>query len=194
MAKMVTIRGDVLNPLSTGRSIVLPHICNDEGRWGKGFTYKLSQRFAQPEHIYREAAHARELQLGCIQVCDKFANQFYDPNRITTTTTIVNMIAQHGISGNTGLVNPIRPQLRYVALIECMKKVAFQVDRCRDADVHCPRFGSELAGGHWPAIEALIWELWVDQNINVYQYIWEPIPERRGIMSEQTAESAAMFN
>ena len=52
-----------------------------------------------------------------------------------------------------------------------------------DADIHCPMFGGQLAGGHWPAIEALIWELWIDNGINVFVYDYEPNPARRCVVA-----------
>jgi len=184
MAKMVTIRGDVFCPVDTGKPMVLPHVVNDAGKWGAGFSGQLSRKYASPELTYRHQANEGVLQLGCIQViAPPHPPHLMSDALVNCNITVVNMIAQSGINGNIGLVAPIRPQLRYLALIECMKKVHFQVDRSH-ADIHCPRFGSELAGGNWSAIEALIWELWVDQGIDVYQYVYEPILERRCILSE----------
>jgi hypothetical protein len=41
------------------------------------------------------------------------------------------------------------------------------------ADIHCPQFGSGLAGGDWNTILLLILELWVDKLPNTDTYVYE---------------------
>jgi hypothetical protein len=76
---------------------------------------------------------------------------------------VANMIAQHRHIG----VGEKRP-IRYVALMECMRKVKLCMNgKYGPKEIYCPKFGSDRARGHWPTIEALIEEIWVDKAIDV---------------------------
>jgi len=52
----------------------------------------------------------------------------------------------------------------YVARIFC---------RSQKAEIHCPQFGSGLAGGNWEFITELIEDIWVENGlaITVYEYV-----------------------
>jgi O-acetyl-ADP-ribose deacetylase (regulator of RNase III) len=50
---IVYVIGDSTRPQGTGARIIV-HVCNDLGRWGKGFVLALSARWAEPEARYRE--------------------------------------------------------------------------------------------------------------------------------------------
>ena len=51
-----------------GRKI-LAHICNDQGRWGKGFVMAVSARWPQVAHEYRKwHRHGKGFGLGEVQL------------------------------------------------------------------------------------------------------------------------------
>jgi len=79
-------------------------------------------------------------------------------------TVIANMIGQHGCGFRDG-----RPPIRYGALADCMQSVR-NVALMAKAEIHCPKFGSDLSGGDWKTVEQLILEFWVDNGINVTVY------------------------
>ena len=85
-------------------------------------------------------------------------------------TYVVNMIAQSGVRG------PDNPTpIRYEALIECMARVREFIFKkegsgAPTSSIHCPKFGSGLAGGNWPFIKALIEEMWSGNCIPVTVY------------------------
>jgi len=47
------IKGDATSPQAKGVKIIA-HICNDLGKWGKGFVMAVSARWPEPEAAYRE--------------------------------------------------------------------------------------------------------------------------------------------
>src|SRR4029077_13113334 len=53
MTSIEYLRGDATCPQARGVKIIA-HVCNDLGRWGKGFVLALSRRWAQPERAYRD--------------------------------------------------------------------------------------------------------------------------------------------
>lgn len=164
--------------------IIIPHIVNDRGAWGAGFVLALSSMWPEPEQYYRNAfTMGGGMRLGEIDVIG-----------VGGCILVANMCAQHG-TGNSRLemlardgawhndspelagfdkigVGRNRPPIRYGALSDAMKRVATfsRADGKVWASIHAPRFGAGLAGGHWPTIEALIFEHWVDAGIDVTIY------------------------
>ncbi|RKW18275.1 MAG: Appr-1-p processing protein, partial [Capnocytophaga sp.] len=47
MTEIKYIKADATFPQSEG-NIIIPHICNDIGAWGKGFVLALSKRWKAP--------------------------------------------------------------------------------------------------------------------------------------------------
>ncbi|MDB5329368.1 MAG: hypothetical protein JWP03_519 [Phycisphaerales bacterium] len=54
--------GDATAPQGDGPRIIA-HVCNDLGRWGRGFVLALSKRWHEPEARFR-AWHRNEVQGG----------------------------------------------------------------------------------------------------------------------------------
>ncbi|WP_218024964.1 hypothetical protein, partial [Nocardia pseudovaccinii] len=82
------VAGDATEPQSHGHRIIA-HICNDEGRWGRGFVVAVSARWPQPEREYRRWHRHRATSnfgLGAVQLVD-----------VGRDLHIANMIGQHGI-------------------------------------------------------------------------------------------------
>ena len=148
MAELKHVKGDCTDPIGEG-IIFIPHVCNDIGAFGAGFAKALSVKWP---HVRQAYINEGDWALGT-NIFVKAANNI----------VICHMIAQKG------LINTNPHPLRYLALISCMKKVGIKVDGV-NGSIHCPKFGSGLAGGNWEAIEQLIKEIWISQGIDVTIY------------------------
>jgi hypothetical protein len=75
------------------------------------------------------------------------------------------MIAQNGVISR----NNSRP-LNYEALVKCMSNVRDTINSLdkEKIEIHCPKFGSGLAGGNWVFIEQLIEDMWSNYTVCVY--------------------------
>ncbi len=200
MAQLTTIVGDATKPEGLGKvPIIIPHICNDDNAWGAGFVVAVTKAFGrQAEDAYhywgdngRWVAKLHSIEHPHVKV--------FAPDGLTTAsvafalgatqfvrladkkTVIANMIGQHKI----GIDKDGRPPIRYGALVDCMRSVR-NVATLAGAEIHCPKFGSDLAGGNWDAISDMILEFWVDNGINVTVYefipkpVWKPLPPNSG--------------
>lgn len=142
--------GDATAPQrKAGEKVIIPHVCNCEGGWGRGFVLALSQKWKEPEALYRRRHRSGTMKLGEMHFID-----------VGNDTFVANMVAQvlHWKDG---------PPIRYDALRECLEYVAIHA-RKHNASVHAPRFGSGLAGGRWETIEALINETMSDIDVVIY--------------------------
>jgi O-acetyl-ADP-ribose deacetylase (regulator of RNase III) len=147
--------GDATRPHGTGCKIIA-HICNDLGRWGKGFVMVISKRWPGPEEAYRKWFAEREqnsFALGDIQTV-----------RIDADLIVCNMIGQHGVQAVDG-VAPIR----YEAVEKCLEKLS-DVARQFCASVHMPRIGCGLAGGTWDRIEPTLQRTLCRDDVHVFVY------------------------
>ncbi|WP_109530059.1 MULTISPECIES: macro domain-containing protein [Nocardia] len=133
--------GDATAPEGEGPLLVV-HMCNNAGRWGRGFVRAVSDRWPGPEHAYRQWHRSREqpFELGEIQLVP-----------VEENVSVVNMIGQHGIADNRTSTPPIR----YDAVARCLTKLADHAIAA-GASVHTPRIGAGLAGGRWEQIAPLI--------------------------------------
>ncbi|MEV0437144.1 macro domain-containing protein [Nocardia sp. NPDC050413] len=141
MAAIEYRTGDATAPSTTGPAIIA-HICNDLGRWGKGFVVAVSARWRQPERSFRDwykQRGANDFALGAVQFVP-----------VAPHLHVANMIGQHGIRTSAG-----NPPIRYDAVGQCLSQLA-DFASSSDASVHMPRIGCGLAGGTWDRIEPLI--------------------------------------
>jgi O-acetyl-ADP-ribose deacetylase (regulator of RNase III) len=70
MESLRIVKGDATAPQVEGNKIIA-HVCNDLGRWGKGFVLALSRRWPEPEREYRRwyrARAANDFGLGAVQL------------------------------------------------------------------------------------------------------------------------------
>lgn len=182
------VQGDATQPAGLGeKQIFIPHIVNNIGVWGAGFVNAITARWGEgPRRAYEYwfnnprtniipkenddinfealkihyAGSKSGFLLGSVQYV-------HLPNKIR----ICNMVGQHQVRGmdQTG-----RPPIRYAALTEAMKDIELVINgmpkELIECEIHCPKFGSELAGGNWECIEQLILEIWVDRGIDVTIY------------------------
>lgn len=187
MTQIKTIVGDATNPqrINPDAKVIIPHVCNNIGGWGKGFVNALTETFGGFLRESYVAWHKQDAKkIDIIEEASGFSSnhspwefglgavQFVD---VGHNIVIANMVAQHGLKqfGYTSLTN--RPPIRYGALVDCMRKVAdLAWAENGNAEIHCPKFGSDLAGGSWSEIEKMIEEIWCDENIPVTVYEFVP--------------------
>ena len=135
------LNGDATCPQGKGVKLIC-HVCNDLGRWGKGFVLALSVRYPEPEVAYKAwyaAGKAGGFALGATQIV-----------QVQPYIWVANMVAQRGIKrGSSG------PPIRYAALADCLRQVAVKAHEL-SASVHMPRIGCGLAGGDWTTVEPLL--------------------------------------
>lgn len=153
----MTIRyvgGDATDPIGAGQKVIV-HVCNDVGKWGKGFVLAVSRRWKAPEKEYKAAFASQPApRLGDVQFV-----------RVTDSITVANLVGQHGIASRRG--GP--PPVRYDAIREGLQKVSSYAQALH-ASVHMPRIGCGLAGGDWTEVEPIIAETLTDENVEVTIY------------------------
>lgn len=141
--------GDATEPQGDGIKIIC-HVCNNVGAWGKGFVSALSNKWTEPERMYRNLRNTGYI-LGNVQYV-----------KVTDDIIVANMIGQEGINidanGN--------PPIRYNAIMTALKNV-FHEATVLNATVHMPRIGSGLAGGDWNTIEDIIKSI-MSTDVTVY--------------------------
>jgi hypothetical protein len=190
--RLVCVKGDTCEPqrIDKDEIVVIPHCCNNEGKWGAGFVLALSKKWVEPEVYYKEFCKRNSgipiLGRTNIVTCEK-------------TVIVANMIAQDGIISKD---NP-KP-IKYKALVNCMADVAafiqhyeVIIDYAADIQhcskppirIHCCRFGSERAGGTWNFIVELIDELWLSQCIDVIVYEYEPNKDEWGPIDDYSMDA-----
>ena len=165
------VKGDATDPQKTAPNeiAIIPHCCNNKGGWGAGFVLALSKKWELPEKNYRafcagEPPYPKNTHPLLGKTC--YA-------KIDKRLVIANMIAQDGtVSKN----NPI--PIKYRALANCMDNVFSYIEMIKaqvsnPVVIHCPKFGSDLAGGNWDFILELIREIWLEQGIDVVVYEFE---------------------
>lgn len=156
---MIFLKGDATTPAGPGNKVIV-HICNDIGRWGKGFVLAISKRWPAPEREYKRAfAAPNPPQLGDVQIIV-----------VNDEISVANMIAQHSIQ--TRLSKNVEPPIRYPAVRQCLAQVA-QYALQNKASVHMPRIGCGLAGGKWEQIEVIVQEELVAAGVAVTVYDFE---------------------
>ena len=165
---LTVVEGDATDPQRTkdqNEICIIPHVCNDLGGWGAGFVVALTKKFGEkPERTYLNYLLGQKGLPVMGKTC--FA-------KMSDKLCVANMIAQHGyINADT---NPV--PLSYKALVNCMADVAEYISYIQSKTlcpvvIHCPKFGSELAGGKWEFILELIRELWLEKGIDVVVYEW----------------------
>jgi O-acetyl-ADP-ribose deacetylase (regulator of RNase III) len=147
MNKINYVIGDATQPQGEGKKIIC-HICNNKNRWGVGFVLALSKRWVKPEIHYRQK--------------DSYVLGDVDIIQVEDDVYVANMIGQHG----TDLDENDNPPIRYDAVKEALFEVN-SIANAIGATIHCPRFGTGLAGGSWEVIENIIKEV-ITVDITVY--------------------------
>ena len=155
--------GDATRPAGPGPK-VLAHVCNDGGKWGKGFVVPLGRRWPHVGEAFfawhrGEAAGAQTFELGEVQFVEAEPGLW-----------VANMIGQHGVLARDGV-----PPVRYEAMRQALQRVA-AFSRERSASVHMPRIGCGLAGGTWDEVGAIVAETVCRLGVDVTVYDLDGLP------------------
>ena len=174
MANLNHVTGDVTEPqtLQTDEIVIIPHCCNNGtdkkgiGVMGAGVAWALRIKWPKVYEVYK-----RMENLYSDGLFGQLGENCYA--KIDDHLVVVNMIAQNGVVSESN-----SKPIKYVALIECMKKIVdfirtIQTQTTDHIVIHTPKFGSEFAGGTWSFIEELIMEIWIENNIDVVIYEFE---------------------
>lgn len=145
-------------------NIIIPHVCNNVNSFGAGFAKDIAHRYPNVKDNFHLLG--KQAKLGYVQLIDVFKNKNFDSQII-----VANMIAQNGLINK----NNVRP-LNYGCLAQCMFKIITYIQNFNKQNdntnkgfqIHCPKFGSGLAGGNWMFIENLIEDIWGTLPVFVY--------------------------
>ena len=175
-----TIGGDVTSPQTTAPNeiAIIPHCCNTLGVMGAGVALALRKKWPG---VYNEYKMMEAMRLGDVS-CYIEDDGIVGPNQENpkVTTIVYNMI------GQLGTVSEDNPKpVKYWALAKAMLNIAKRCKNIRETwdwhpdwkpvpVIHCPKFGSDLAGGNWEFILELIREIWLEAGIDVVVYEYVP--------------------
>jgi hypothetical protein len=156
---------DRVKSKAAGATVIVPHVCNNIDVFGGGFAAAVSNEFP----IVKENFHllGKKAKLGQTQFVSAFKDKEYGHEII-----FANMIAQNGLRNHKNT----RP-LNYAALVYAMSNVKLYMTDYKkthdnaNIEIHCPKFGSGLAGGDWKFISELIKDVWYPTNKNIFVYI-----------------------
>jgi hypothetical protein len=150
---------NIIYSKNLGNTIVIPHVCNNVGLFGAGFAAAIRKLY--PIVATNFELLGRKTRLGYVQYVSVMKDQEYLHELI-----FANMIAQNGTISQ----NNLRP-LNYEALVKCMIDVRNYIQKLdkEKIQIHCPKFGSGLAGGNWQFIEYLISDIWKELPVCVYK-------------------------
>ena len=134
--------GDATVPQGIGNKIIV-HICNDIGKWGRGFVLALSNKWPQTRENYiswSKGKYNYPFVLGEVQFV-----------KVEADVWVANMIGQHGLHKPNQTIPPVR----YNAIRLGLQKVK-EFAQEKNASIHMPKIGSGLAGGNWDIISEII--------------------------------------
>lgn len=147
-----------------GCTVIVPHVCNNIDVFNGGFAQAVAEEFPIVKHNFHMLG--KQSKLGHTQFVSAYKDKSYGHEII-----FANMIAQNNIRN----AKNIRP-LNYAALAYCMttvKNYYINYRKQHDAisvEIHCPKFGSGLAGGDWRFIAELIKDVWSTTTKSVFVY------------------------
>lgn len=152
---------------NNGATVFVPHVCNNIDAFGAGFASQVADKYPSVKADYHMLGKTfLKNNFGYAQILD-----VYEDKKYKHKLCFVNMIAQNGI------INPSNPRpLNYMALARSMNHLCKYIDThtkfptSEPVEIHCPKFGSGLAGGNWNFIENLIEDIWTKYFVTVYNY------------------------
>lgn len=149
-----------LSDSTNNATVIVPHVCNNINLFGAGFASYLANRYP----IVKENFHmlGNQAKLGNVQYVKILKDKMYHNELI-----VANMIAQ-----NKTISPSNKRPLNYEALVRCMTNIRNHALDFKNNDInieiHCPKFGSGLAGGNWLFINNLIEDIWSGIPVFVY--------------------------
>ncbi len=165
---LFTIVKDRVTGGNNGATIFVPHVCNNIDLFGAGFAAQVAEKYPiVKENYHLLGKNFLKTNLGYSQIV-----KVYEDNKYKHKLYFVNMISQVGVRS----YDNIRP-LNYMALVSSMHSLAKHIynntgflNKSEKVEIHCPKFGSGLAGGDWNFITNLIEDVWGKFFVTVYNY------------------------
>lgn len=153
---------------NNGCTVFIPHVCNNIDLFGAGFAAQVANKYPSVKADYHMLGKTfLKNNFGYSQIIKVFEDQKHRHKLF-----FVNMIAQNG----TKSYNNPRP-LNYSALVRAMTNLSIFIQNntgfsngLEKIEIHCPKFGSGLAGGNWNFIADLIEDVWSKYFIIAYNY------------------------
>lgn len=153
---------------NNGCTVFVPHVCNNIDSFGAGFAAQIAEKFPTVKANYHMLGkNFLQKNMGYTQVVQVYEDPVYKHKIF-----FANMIAQNGLKS----FHNQRP-LNYYYLCKAMNTLGSFINSNIDyknniekVEIHCPRFGSGLAGGDWNLISLLIEDIWSDYDVFVYNY------------------------
>jgi hypothetical protein len=146
-----------------GCTVIIPHVCNNINLFGAGFASAVASNYP----VVKENFHllGKQAKLGHTQFVSAYHDREYGHEII-----FANMIAQNST------ISPKNPRpLNYIALAYCLNDVRLYASSYKkntdntNVEIHCPKFGSGLAGGDWRFILQMLEDAWFNiKNIYIY--------------------------
>lgn len=171
---MKYVEGDLFEGMKTIQddTVVIAHVCNDEGKMGAGFVLPLQKTFPDAKTAYTEWHRGQtdqEIRANVCPVsstgpCELGQTQFVQVQAKTVASPrilVANMVAQT-LGGD-------RP-LYYNELVHCMEQVFDLHKAAGKLNIICPMFGGALAGGKWEFVSELIKDCWESLAAEVTVY------------------------
>jgi hypothetical protein len=152
-----------------GATVFVPHVCNNVDLFDAGFAGQVAEKYPVVKADYHLLGKNFLLSnLGYSQII-----KVYEEPQYRHRLFFVNMIAQNGVRNYSNN----RP-LNYFALGQSMYKLSQYihmntgfVNKNEKIEIHCPKFGSGLAGGNWNFITELINDIWGKFFVTIYNPI-----------------------
>jgi len=152
-----------------GSTVFIPHVCNNVDAFGAGFAAQVAEKYPIVKADYHMLGKTfLKNNLGHAQIIKVFEDEKYRHKLY-----FVNMIAQNG------LINKSNPRpINYAALVRSMINLSSFIhnntgflNNTENVEIHCPKFGSGLAGGNWNFVSDLIEDVWSSKFlVTVYNY------------------------
>lgn len=150
---------NLIKDRNNGCTVIMPHVCNNIGAFGAGFSGEIERRF--PE-VALNFSIGGKIKIGNTQFVTVVEN-----NNTKNKLIVANMVAQNEVVSQK---NP-RP-LHYPSLVKCMYAVKELADAIQQTEktvrIHAPKFGSGLAGGNWNFIADLIDDIWSTHTVSIH--------------------------
>jgi len=148
-----------------GSSVIIPHVCNNIGVFGGGFTGAIDKMYPIVKNNY-ELLGKTFLQKNPGHT--QFISVLQDDGS-KHKLIFANMIAQNGIIGQKNK-RPINYAFLVKSMINVKTYILSNFDSESQIEIHAPKFGSGLAGGNWSFIENIIEDVWGQIPVYIYNY------------------------
>jgi hypothetical protein len=163
--KVKTDTGSATDARPDTAGVIIAHLCNHVGAWGKGFVLAVNDLSMGPKIAYKAYAQV------CNQQCPLGVTQMIE---CQPDLWVANMIAQNGLD-KSAVANGVL--VDYNALQECLKTV-FRRAVVLKCNVHIPAgMGSGLAGGDKTLIIDMIKSIATAQWVMKLEQEMDFVPE-----------------